>query len=73
MSKIPNLSTFPQFSARHRAFPESAVRWLRFNREENGFEGAFVKVGRRVYVDEDAFFDAVMAQNDHKRVDHQEA
>lgn len=56
MSNEPRLRTFRQFSQRHEAFPESSLRWTRFNQETNGFARAFVTVGRRVLIDEAEFF-----------------
>ena len=38
---------------------ESAIRALRNRAIENGFEKAFVTVGRRVLVDEERFWEAV--------------
>lgn len=64
-----NLKTFTQFSRDHEAFPESSLRWIRFcsspGRKNslgepipvNGFAEAFVQIGRRVYIDEDKFFE----------------
>ena len=39
------------------AFTEPSVRWIRFNRDTNGFADAFFSIGRRVFVDEDKFFE----------------
>lgn len=52
----------------------AGMRWIRFNankgsaaqsggRVGNGFEAAFVKIGRRVFVDMDAFYRCVAEQN----------
>jgi len=57
------LITFREFPAKHSAFSEGGLRSLRFNEKTNGFEGVFVNVGRRVYIDEDAFFKAVERLN----------
>ena len=59
----PKLASFRQFSEAHPAFSEASLRWLRFNCETNGFASAFVKVGRRVLVDQDRFFEAIARQN----------
>lgn len=36
-------------------FTEASLRWLAFNREVNGFGPAFIKVGRRLLIDEVVF------------------
>ncbi len=36
-------------------FTEASLRWLAFNREHNGFGPAFVKIGRKLLLDEAAF------------------
>jgi hypothetical protein len=71
-----NLKTFPQFCRDNPAFTEGGLRWVRFcsipGRFDstgkpiamNGFSDAFVNVGRRVYVDEDRFFEILRAQNE---------
>jgi hypothetical protein len=46
----------------HPAFTEAGLRWLRFNQGINGFERAFLRVGRKVVVDEAAFLEAVRRQ-----------
>ena len=53
------LKTVQQFSQDNPAFPIGGVRDKIFKQERNGFKGAFPKVGRRVYVDEDKFFEAI--------------
>jgi hypothetical protein len=58
----PTLLTVKQFCQQHPAFTQGGIRWLLFNREENGLDGAVVKVGRRVLIDVDQFF-VWVAQN----------
>jgi len=41
------------------------LRWLAFNRRENGFEDAFVKVGGRLFVDEQKFFECMRLVGRH--------
>lgn len=70
----PALFTVKQFAERNPAFSESALWNIRFKSkprlcskgpvETNGAESAFVTVGRKVLVDEQAFFDWVKAQNE---------
>lgn len=63
--RFPRLRTFGQFAEAHTAFTEPSLRWLRFNCETNGFKRAFIKVGRRVLVDEETFFEVIRQQNEH--------
>ena len=59
-----NYFGFRAFSNKHPdAFSVSSLRWLRFNRETNGFAPAFVNVGRRVLIDEDRFFECIARLN----------
>jgi hypothetical protein len=59
----PTLLTVKQFCQQHPAFTQGGVRWLLFNRQENGLEHAVLKVGRRVLIDVDAFFGWIDEQN----------
>ena len=62
-----NYSRIPAFVAKNPdGFTESGVRWLRFNRDKNGFASAFVTVGRNVLIDEDRFFEIIAEQNGRK-------
>ena len=47
--------------------PLGGMRHLRFHESAKGFSGAFIKVGRRVLVDEAKFFECVKNQeaNNH--------
>ncbi len=69
MSKIPNLYTFKNFANKHReAFTQPALRDVifrakprkdrrgRLRTRANGFAAAFIRRGRRIYIDEDRFF-----------------
>ena len=60
---MSTLHTFRQFSEKNPAFPEGGLRALRFNAEKNGFGPAFVKIGRKVLIDEARFFEIVEKQN----------
>jgi hypothetical protein len=64
MNQIPNLFTIRQFSERHPAFPEGALRWHVFRASTNGLGklGAIKRIGRRVYLDETAFFTWINSQ-----------
>ena len=47
---------------RAAGFTEASLRWLAFNRKHNGFNRAFVKVGRRLLIDEAEFIAAIRNQ-----------
>lgn len=59
-----NLKTVTQF-AEDSPWSEPQLRWLIFNAETNGMKaaGAVVRIGRRVYLDVDAFDAWIVAQN----------
>ncbi len=44
------------FAEKYPDWKESSLRWLIFNRETNGLKSVFRKVGKRVLIDEAAFF-----------------
>lgn len=46
---------FRQAAERYPAFSEAALRWLRFNGTDNGFDRCVIKLGRRVLLDTEAF------------------
>lgn len=54
--------SFKECARAHPAFTEASLRWLRFNQNGNGFERAFLRIGRKVVVDETAFLEAVRRQ-----------
>ena len=51
--------TLSQFAAHYPAFSLPWLRFLRQNQIERGFERAFIKVGKRLFVDEAEFLAAV--------------
>lgn len=59
------LRTVQQFCQEHPAFTLGGMRWLLFHRQNNGLDRAIVRVGRRVLIDVDKFFEWVDAQNPH--------
>lgn len=71
-----NLKTFQQFCRDNQAFTEGGLRWLKFCSvpgrknskgeliQANGYADSFVNVGRRVYVDEDRFFQILRTQSE---------
>lgn len=54
---LASFLTVAACARKHHAagFTEASLRWLAFNRATNGFGPAFVKVGRRLLIDEQAF------------------
>ena len=59
-----NLKTVYNFAS-SEPFTEPQVRWWIFNAEQNGLAktGAVLRIGRRVYIDSDAFERWISAQN----------
>ncbi|MHB1174047.1 MAG: hypothetical protein ACYCZJ_02840 [Sulfuriferula sp.] len=68
----PVLLTVRQFSEAHPAFPQGSLRNLIFLAESrkttkgtitgNGLDGALVRIGRKVLIDESKFFQWIDAQ-----------
>lgn len=52
----------PKWNDYHDWPPQGGLRHLIFNADTNGFASAFKRVGRRVLVDESAFFACVDQQ-----------
>ncbi len=52
-----------EWNKHHSWPPQGGLRHLVFHESTNGFKDAFVRVGRRVLIDEKKFFDCVMKQN----------
>lgn len=59
----PKLIPLPLWPEHHPWPPIGGLRWLVFNAETNGFATAFVRVGRRVLIDEAEFFRCVEKAN----------
>jgi hypothetical protein len=53
----------PEWNQHHSWPPQGGLRHLIFHEKTNGFSKAFKRVGRRVLVDEAAFFACVERQN----------
>lgn len=51
MARFDALRTVRQLAESNPAFSEGSLRWLIFQREENGFDEVLVRVGRRVLID----------------------
>lgn len=63
-----NLKSIPE-RVKQGPFSESQYRWWIFNAETNGMAAAkaLVRIGRRIYIDEDGFERWLDAQNDKAR------
>ena len=57
------LSTVSLFSKKYPAFPEGGLRFIIFHAETNGFAKCILRVGRKVLIDEDMFFQIIEEQN----------
>lgn len=55
MSELSQISTVDQFAKKYPAFSRASLRWMLFNREQNGLHKAVVQIGRRILIDEAAF------------------
>lgn len=53
----------PKWKEDHAWPPDGGLRHLIFNSSSNGFDKVIRRVGRRVLIDEAAFFEWVKAQN----------
>ena len=63
-----NLKTVSQFSKEYPAFPIGGLRWQIFNEDKNGLKasGAIMRVGRKVLINVDLYFDWVDSQQQGK-------
>lgn len=62
--KPTNLIPITQWGCHHSWPPQGGLRHLVFNAEKNGFYKVIRRVGRRVLIDEQAFFLWVDEQNE---------
>lgn len=53
----------PKWNEHHDWPPLGGLRHLIFNSDKNGFGSAFLRVGRRVLIDENEFFRCVERMN----------
>lgn len=56
--------TVKQWVSEHKWPPIGGLRYLIFNAEANGFNKVIKRVGRRVLIDEKAFFDWIDSQGE---------
>jgi len=54
-----DIMTVKGFAQRFPTFSEGALRWMIFRKTKNGFDKAFVKVGRRLLIDVEEFFSII--------------
>lgn len=68
--KIPNLVTVKQFCERYPAFNYGGIRFQIFNEKSNGLyeAGAIVRVGKKVLIDVQRFFEWVETQNPNRKL-----
>lgn len=62
-----SLLTVRQLSQKHQAFPEGGIRYNVFHAHTNGFNKCIRRIGRKVLIDETAFFLWVDEQNSIQR------
>lgn len=57
----PSLFTVPQFCEKHSFISQSGLRFQIFNADNNGLSsfGAIVRMGRKVLIDENRYFEWV--------------
>lgn len=60
----PHLIPVTEWPKHHSWPPLGGLRHLVFNAQTNGFDKVIRRVGRRVLIDEQAFFEWVDAQNE---------
>ena len=56
-SAIKNWMPLREFVSENNQFTVNQLRWLIRHKTENGLEAVFVKVGRRIYINEQGFAD----------------
>lgn len=54
---MSNLLTVKQFAAKHAAFSEASLRYHIFNEKNNGLSCALIRVGRKILIKENEFFE----------------
>ena len=59
----PTLYTVAQFVERHPFLTVASLRWQIYRGHDLGLDCAFVRIGRRVFVDEARYFAAVAKNN----------
>jgi len=60
---MPNYSTVKQMASKYPAFSEASLRYHIFNEKNNGLSVAIKRIGRKILIDEQAFFLWLDTQN----------
>ncbi len=55
--QTPNYLTVKQMAQRHPAFSEASLRYHIFNETKNGIDKAIKRVGRKILIKEERFFE----------------
>ena len=66
LPEAPRLIPLTEWNKHHPWPPQGGLRHLVFYENTNGFKDAFVRVGRRVLIDEKKFFEIATQQNYEK-------
>lgn len=53
---MPNYLTVKQMAAKHPAFSEASLRYHIFHETKNGIDKVIKRIGRKILIDEDLFF-----------------
>ena len=69
VKKQPHLIPLVDWNRYHVWPPQGGLRHLVVHRTTNGFESAFVKIGRRVLIDENKFFECVARKSEREFYD----
>ena len=56
-SSLSNWLPIREFVSENNQFTVNQLRWLIRHKRENGLEAVFVKVGKRIYINEQGFAD----------------
>lgn len=61
-STLPRLIPVPKWNDHHQWPPQGGLRHLIFHAKTNGFDRVIRRAGRRVLIDEQAFFEWIESQ-----------
>ena len=59
---MQNYLTVKQMAAKHPAFSEASLRYHIFHESKNGIDKAIRRVGRKILINENLFFDWLESQ-----------
>ena len=62
-NNIRNLIPLTRWGEKHQHPPIGGLRYLVFNAHQNGFDSCIVRIGKRVLIDEEKYFEWVDNQN----------